>query len=94
MEHNCLCRKPGNTELLGVSACRYRVFLGNGRYFVSSDVGGGKMQWYAFHKEPAGAMLTHCVLSVLCNCYRHILKSANGRQFTRAVLAHGPVSLD
>ncbi len=24
----------------------YRVFLGNGRYFVSSDVGGGKMQWY------------------------------------------------
>ena len=34
--------------------CRYRVFLGNGRYFVSSDVGGGKMQWYAFHKEPAG----------------------------------------
>lgn len=33
---------------------RYRVFLGNGRYFVSSDVGGGKMQWYAFHKEAAG----------------------------------------
>jgi zeaxanthin epoxidase len=32
----------------------YRVFLGNGRYFVSSDVGGGKMQWYAFHKEAAG----------------------------------------
>ena len=33
----------------------YRVFLGNGKYFVSSDVGGGKMQWYGFHKEPAGA---------------------------------------
>jgi zeaxanthin epoxidase len=32
----------------------YRVFLGNCQYFVSSDVGGGKMQWYAFHKEPAG----------------------------------------
>lgn len=29
-----------------------RVFLGNGQYFVSSDVGGGKMQWYGFHKEP------------------------------------------
>jgi zeaxanthin epoxidase len=29
------------------------VFLGNGQYFVSSDVGGGKMQWYGFHKEPA-----------------------------------------
>lgn len=32
----------------------YRVFLGNGRYFVSSDVGDGKMQWYGFHKEPQG----------------------------------------
>jgi hypothetical protein len=30
------------------------VFLGNGQYFVSSDVGGGKMQWYGFHKEPPG----------------------------------------
>lgn len=25
----------------------YRVFLGNGQYFVSSDVGGSKMQWCA-----------------------------------------------
>jgi zeaxanthin epoxidase len=32
----------------------YRVFLGNEQYFVSSDVGGGKMQWYGFHREPAG----------------------------------------
>lgn len=32
----------------------YRVYLGNGQYFVSSDVGNGKMQWYAFHKEKAG----------------------------------------
>lgn len=23
----------------------YRVFLGNGQYFVSSDVGEGKVQW-------------------------------------------------
>ena len=30
------------------------MFLGHKQYFVSSDVGGGKMQWYAFHKEPAG----------------------------------------
>lgn len=22
------------------------------QYFVSSDVGGGKQQWYGFHKEP------------------------------------------
>ncbi|PWZ41668.1 hypothetical protein Zm00014a_013396 [Zea mays] len=32
----------------------YRVFLGHKQYFVSSDVGAGKMQWYAFHNEEAG----------------------------------------
>lgn len=31
---------PPDIEIVG-----YRVFLGNGQYFVSSDVGGGKMQW-------------------------------------------------
>lgn len=41
----------------------YRVFLGNGQYFVSSDVGGGKMQWYGFHKEPAGM---HLLLLPFC----------------------------
>ncbi|KAK7343203.1 hypothetical protein VNO80_26167 [Phaseolus coccineus] len=30
----------------------YRVFLGMNQYFVASDVGHGKMQWYAFHGEP------------------------------------------
>ena len=40
---------PADIDTVG-----YRVFLGNSQYFVSSDVGGGKMQWYAFHKEPAG----------------------------------------
>ncbi|XP_020201812.1 zeaxanthin epoxidase, chloroplastic isoform X1 [Cajanus cajan] len=30
----------------------YRVFLGLNQYFVASDVGHGKMQWYAFHGEP------------------------------------------
>jgi zeaxanthin epoxidase len=37
-----------------VDGCRYRVFLGHKQYFVSSDVGHGKMQWYAFYNEPAG----------------------------------------
>jgi len=37
-----------------INTVGYRVFLGNGQYFVSSDVGDGKMQWYAFHKEKAG----------------------------------------
>lgn len=40
---------PADIDVVG-----YRVFLGNCQYFVSSDVGGGKQQWYAFHKEPAG----------------------------------------
>ncbi|XP_010558547.1 PREDICTED: zeaxanthin epoxidase, chloroplastic [Tarenaya hassleriana] len=40
---------PADIESVG-----YRVFLGHKQYFVSSDVGGGKMQWYAFHKESAG----------------------------------------
>lgn len=40
---------PADIESVG-----YRVFLGHKQYFVSSDVGGGKMQWYAFHKEPPG----------------------------------------
>jgi zeaxanthin epoxidase len=40
---------PADIDTVG-----YRVFLGNGLYFVSSDVGGGKTQWYGFHKEPAG----------------------------------------
>nr|AGU91434.1 zeaxanthin epoxidase [Chrysanthemum boreale] len=37
-----------------INSVGYRVFLGHKQYFVSSDVGGGKMQWYAFHNEPAG----------------------------------------
>lgn len=34
----------------------YRVFLGHKQYFVSSDVGNGKMQWYAFYNEPSGGV--------------------------------------
>ncbi|XP_077250074.1 zeaxanthin epoxidase, chloroplastic-like isoform X2 [Tasmannia lanceolata] len=42
---------PPDIETVG-----YRVFLGHKQYFVSSDVGAGKMQWYAFHKEPPGGI--------------------------------------
>ncbi|CAI0553544.1 unnamed protein product [Linum tenue] len=37
-----------------IESVGYRVFLGHKQYFVSSDVGAGKMQWYAFYNEPAG----------------------------------------
>ena len=39
-----------------IATVGYRVFLGNKQYFVSSDVGHGKMQWYAFYNEPAGGV--------------------------------------
>ncbi|XP_058186663.1 zeaxanthin epoxidase, chloroplastic isoform X2 [Rhododendron vialii] len=39
-----------------IGSVGYRVFLGHKQYFVSSDVGGGKMQWYAFHNEAPGGV--------------------------------------
>ncbi|KAL3722132.1 hypothetical protein ACJRO7_034487 [Eucalyptus globulus] len=42
---------PADVETVG-----FRVFLGHKRYFVFSDVIAGKMQWYAFHKEPPGGV--------------------------------------
>ena len=39
-----------------IATVGYRVFLGNKQYFVSSDVGHGKMQWYAFYNEAAGGV--------------------------------------
>ncbi len=32
----------------------YKVYIGPGKYFVSSDVGSGRIQWYAFLGLPAG----------------------------------------
>jgi len=32
----------------------YKVYIGPKRYFVTSDVGGGKVQWYAFFALPPG----------------------------------------
>ena len=62
LDEECLCR-PIIFVILPLSCWeaylnfptgRYRVFLGHKQYFVSSDVGAGKMQWYGFHQEPAG----------------------------------------
>ncbi|XP_031274746.1 zeaxanthin epoxidase, chloroplastic-like [Pistacia vera] len=35
-----------------INSVGYRVFIGLNQYFVASDVGNGKMQWYAFYKQP------------------------------------------
>jgi len=32
----------------------YKVYIGPGKYFVTSDVGSGRIQWYAFLGLPAG----------------------------------------
>jgi zeaxanthin epoxidase len=32
----------------------YKVYIGPQRYFVTSDVGGGRVQWYAFFALPPG----------------------------------------
>mmetsp|Transcript_37645 Transcript_37645/g.45406 ORF Transcript_37645/g.45406 Transcript_37645/m.45406 type:complete len:576 (+) Transcript_37645:192-1919(+) len=39
----------------------YQIFLGNDQYFVASDVGDSKQQWYAFHKEPPGGKDNKCM---------------------------------
>ena len=33
----------------------YNVYIGPQRYFVKSDVGDGRVQWYAFCALPAGS---------------------------------------
>jgi zeaxanthin epoxidase len=33
----------------------YKVFIGPGKYFVTSDVGSGRIQWYAFLALPPGS---------------------------------------
>ncbi|CAM9118912.1 unnamed protein product [Phaeothamnion confervicola] len=33
----------------------YKVYIGPGQYFVTSDVGRGRMQWYAFLALPPGS---------------------------------------
>jgi len=38
----------------------YKVFLGRRKYFVSVDVGGGRIQWYAFLNIPPGALPEEC----------------------------------
>ena len=34
--------------------CGYKVYLGPKKYFVTSDVGDGRVQWYSFLAQPPG----------------------------------------
>jgi zeaxanthin epoxidase len=35
--------------------CGYKVYIGPKQYFVTSDVGDGRVQWYSFLAQPPGA---------------------------------------
>jgi len=56
------CRYSGYTVFAGETIlklgdyyeCGYKVYIGPGRYFVTSDVGNGRIQWYAFLALPPG----------------------------------------
>ena len=32
--------------------CGYKVYIGPKKYFVTSDVGDGRVQWYSFLAQP------------------------------------------
>jgi len=42
---------PGDIKEVG-----YKVWVGSKKYFVSVDVGGGRIQWYAFMNIPPGSL--------------------------------------
>jgi len=42
------------TKLGDYYECGYKVYIGPQRYFVTSDVGDGRIQWYAFLALPPG----------------------------------------
>ena len=35
--------------------CGYKVYIGPKKYFVTSDVGDGRVQWYSFLALPPGS---------------------------------------
>jgi zeaxanthin epoxidase len=57
------CPYSGYTVFAGETVMRkadyyntgYQVYIGPKRYFVTSDVGGGRTQWYAFFALPPGS---------------------------------------
>lgn len=57
------CKYSGYTVFAGETILKtadyyetgYKVYIGPQRYFVTSDVGGGRIQWYAFFAFPPGS---------------------------------------
>ena len=42
------------TPACSSASTRYKVYIGPGKYFVTSDVGDGRVQWYSFLACPPG----------------------------------------
>ena len=45
----------------------YKVYIGPGKYFVTSDVGSGRIQWYAFLALPPGTKARESNLNYLAD---------------------------
>ncbi|PPD94693.1 hypothetical protein GOBAR_DD08290 [Gossypium barbadense] len=60
-----------------IESAGYSVFLGHKEYIVSSDIGAGKMQYYAFHKELLVVWIS-MVDNLMCKKER-LLQIFNGR---------------
>ena len=66
--------QPADVEEVG-----YQVFLGYNKYFVSSDVGGGQAQWYAFHAEPAGGSDEGCMKQRVAELFEEFCPAVQDR---------------
>jgi hypothetical protein len=51
----------------------YKVYIGPGQYFVTSDIGRGRMQWYAFLALPPGSKARDDNIAYLKVCKLHLL---------------------
>jgi len=42
----------------------YKVYIGPQQYFVITDIGNGRYQWYAFLAKPVGTAVSDILLKV------------------------------
>ena len=46
--------EKGTADFRDYFECGYKVYIGPKKYFVTSDVGDGRVQWYSFLAQPPG----------------------------------------
>jgi len=57
-------------KLTDTSRIGYQVYLGPEKYFVASDVGQGKQQWYAFRLQKPGIVEDRCPKELLTEYFQ------------------------